>query len=162
TPGHRASMRPRRIRRGERSMPPAGGPHGLSFNAATPNSAWRTMLSWLKRMLLGLLQCGHAEFGVEHPLCAVDLLPAHTASMQPRRIRRGEQLPPGDVGEGNLRGDASMRPRRIRRGEQIGFCDVGANQNGFNAATPNSAWRTLKDAVNDFSKRFCFNAATPN
>src|SRR5207302_1324860 len=61
------------------------------FNAATPNSAWRTLRQTYQYIAMSNLQCGHAEFGVEN--------------------ERGPWP--------RCRGSAT-----------------------FNAATPNSAWRT--------------------
>src|SRR5438309_181233 len=62
---------------------------GPSFNAATPNSAWRTTytVEWDRDGIL--LQCGHAEFGVEDHTRCKRSASASIASMRPRRIRRG-------------------------------------------------------------------------
>src|SRR5947209_1918140 len=92
--GHAASMRRRRIRRGEatsgglaagkpqelqcghaefgvenNTAPRAASRSRTSFNAATPNSAWRTeydLPAVVSRFEFHKLQCGHAEFGVEN------------------------------------------------------------------------------------------------
>src|SRR5205807_1245347 len=63
---HRAaSMRPRRIRRGEAPQRAKSCWRPTCFNAATPNSAWRISRSRCGQALRSALQCGHAEFGVE-------------------------------------------------------------------------------------------------
>src|SRR5258708_7651911 len=88
---HRPSMRPRRIRRGER----------------VPGC-------YLLRPGEGL-QCGHAEFGVENLLTVAASAVQPAPSMRPRRIRRGE--PAQLIAGPSLARKPSMRPRRIRRGE---------------------------------------------
>ena len=67
TDAYDASMRPRRIRRGERgaaSRRGAGGRPG--FNAATANSPWRTIPVTSTNPFSFMLQCGHGEFAVEN------------------------------------------------------------------------------------------------
>src|SRR5205809_398586 len=125
-------MRPRRIRRGERREHNELGTQNHSFNAATPNSAWRTWLYKASRYIAYPLQCGHAEFGVENREAADEGRGDEGASMRPRRIRRGEQLQLAD--QARLDRLASMRPRRIRRGERPAHPRASRTGQGFNAA----------------------------
>src|SRR5438477_71267 len=109
-------MRPRRIRRGERSfMLHHGTMHHSCFNAATANSPWRTqeLVGDMRPTLV--LQCGHGEFAVENASRYPEDNTIQEASMRPRRIRRGE--PAQEINHCGPDARASMRPRRIRRGE---------------------------------------------
>src|SRR2546421_535021 len=83
-------MRPRQIRRGEHEGGAFGGKPDEGFNAATPNSAWRTSQGFLRGKVMERLQCGHAEFGVENDVTRSNIRRSKKASMRPRRIRRGE------------------------------------------------------------------------
>ncbi len=116
--GTPASMRPRRIRRGEPVRRGSAGRGWTGFNAATANSPWRTQpLASRRRVGRWRLQCGHGEFAVENQGKGCINSWSLLASMRPRRIRRGEhgrRLPLL-----RLYGGASMRPRRIRRGEPL-------------------------------------------
>ncbi len=87
------------------------------FNGATANSPWRT-----------------SPGGFSIPW-------SRSASMGPRRIRRGEPLS-RVVRDVLGRRDASMGPRRIRRGERPGKHPRVKWKDGFNGATANSPWRT--------------------
>src|SRR5258707_288254 len=85
-------MGPRRIRRGKQRNPALSPRAWSSFNGATANPPWKTMIS------------------------AEPTIPRARASMGPRRIRRGKPQ------EEMLYSDstrASMGPRRIRRGKRI-------------------------------------------
>jgi len=62
-----------------------------------------------------MLQCGHGEFAVENIAKLWGVPHYSSASMRPRRIRRGEH---GSAVVGEATETASMRPRRIRRGER--------------------------------------------
>src|SRR5947199_291935 len=109
-------MRPRRIRRGElqglrRLVHRQGG-----FNAATPNSAWRTVSQGQFGSWPNEPQCGHAEFGVENRMvtrCGARTTTSFNAAT-PNSAWRTE---PTEAVE-TLVVIASMRPRRIRRGER--------------------------------------------
>src|SRR6266511_2509484 len=61
------------------------------FNAATANSPWRTTLAETRLGAPRSLQCGHGEFAVENSAPRPAGHCARTASMRPRRIRRGER-----------------------------------------------------------------------
>src|SRR6266511_604153 len=88
--GGPASMRPRRIRRGEQENLSLSRTAHECFNAATANSPWRTGSCAVKVGSVSPLQCGHGEFAVENSLwLTLEAEPAK-ASMRPRRIRRGE------------------------------------------------------------------------
>src|SRR5437773_2597441 len=63
--------------------------------------------------------------------------------MRPRRIRRGDVVVDAGL---SADGPASMRPRRIRRGDCRHYPQTAARNPGFNAATPNSAWRRYATA----------------
>ncbi len=116
------------------------------------------------------LQWGHGEFAVENAeLQRGAWSESGSASMGPRRIRRGE--PPPERGPGQRRGKlqwghgefaveneptrhrcasgrvASMGPRRIRRGEPVPPAAYDVRRpGGFNGATANSPWRTRTGA----------------
>src|SRR5438067_1024094 len=61
-----ASMRPRRIRRGELRPTRIISGRNTCFNAATANSPWRTDAPQSTKGSGFGLQCGHGEFAVEN------------------------------------------------------------------------------------------------
>ena len=62
----KASMRPRRVRRGEHNIIILALSLNSGFNAATTSSSWRTKTLWKQKLLIAMLQCGHDEFVVEN------------------------------------------------------------------------------------------------
>ena len=115
--GHRrASIWPRRQRRGERaSCPRRRRPRGR-FNLATTSASWRTARNVGNPDTKGLLQFGHDVSVVENaPSGGMDGL-TRTASIWPRRQRRGERRPGQSVPPAPR---ASIWPRRQRRGEHV-------------------------------------------
>src|SRR6266511_2030404 len=69
------------------------------FNAATANSPWRTTLAETRLGAPRSLQCGHGEFAVENSAPRPAGHCARTASMRPRRIRRGERQAGAGAGD---------------------------------------------------------------
>ena len=127
-----ASMRPRRIRRGE------------------PAQRRRQSIT------VDTLQCGHGEFAVENEAnadaaMAASSFNAATANSPWRTSRAGAEL--------HRDTDASMRPRRIRRGERGQRCECRPLPAGFNAATANRRGEQRRvDCSSESYERF--NAAT--
>ena len=111
-----ASMRPRRIRRGNGVGAVYGERVALRFNEAAAHSP-------RKRAAAVTPLFGNASFNeaaAHSPRKLADLHAAQrraAASMRPRRIRRGNLREPLWL---SPRGSASMRPRRIRRGNWPG------------------------------------------
>src|SRR5438067_2188221 len=85
------------------------------------------------------LQCGHGEFAVEI-LTASSATSANSRRLQ---CGHGEFAVEMCLlrGQCQVRPTASMRPRRIRRGDLDQRRGVRGQRNRFNAATANSPWR---------------------
>ncbi len=177
-----ASMGPRRCRRGRRMLAGPGLAAEKGFNGATPMSAWKTPIQRITGSIAYTLQWGHADVGVEDSTTAAARWGGISASMGPRRCRRGRRDHRGRQAQASA---ASMGPRRCRRGRlpiqtddwytlqmlQWGHADVGVEDRprraartpptGFNGATPMSAWKTPTRTRPWSSTTTRFNGATP-
>src|SRR6266511_2826246 len=156
-----ASMRPRRIRRGERPTQRGEGNVSAKLQCghgefAVENPAWSRSLRQCPRPL----QCGHGEFAVENMARAVDRIDVEVLQCGHGEFAVENRTLAGVHGWSN---GASMRPRRIRRGEpEHGAGAARAAASSFNAATANSPWRTSKPPMPANKLPKGFNAATAN
>ena len=110
-----ASIWPRRQRRGEPSSWPRRGDTSSCFNLATTSASWRTRKPAAASPGCGMLQFGHDVSVVENP----DTLLGNMIAMS-----------------------ASIWPRRQRRGEPTGRPPCGRSSASFNLATTSASWRT--------------------
>ena len=104
-------------------------------------SSWKTtedfsLLFWFFR-----LQCGHDDVVVEDFAQDRTLDASPSASMWPRRCRRGRRGPVHGTGHDLF---ASMWPRRCRRGRRSEGLPWKARASCFNVATTMSSWKTRK------------------
>src|SRR5205807_855928 len=130
-----------------------------AFNAATPNSAWRSRCGLSRQPAPVILQCGHAEFGVEIAGAPASLPRASSAfnAATPNSAWRSA------LGVGDEVAEQVLQCGHAEFGVEIACAWTAPTSctSTFNAATPNSAWRstTTRRTKPPYGP---FNAATPN
>jgi len=110
----RASMEPRRIRRGNPTTKPARSPKATGLQWSRGEFAAETSRRQCPPLWRARLQWSRGEFAAETPMRGSGMPAGYVASMEPRRIRRGNSERCSTTVPS--RTQASMEPRRIRRG----------------------------------------------
>src|SRR5207249_500606 len=129
-----ASMRPRRIRRGEGNTCNPDGKVVEWLQCGHGEFAVENSLSSETLCTQSKLQCGHGEFAVENQVCC-------TVKRQNLRLQCGH----GEFAVEN----------------QMSWRNGSSKSRRFNAATANSPWRSGQRRSGR-NRRKCFNAATAN
>ena len=148
-----ASMRPRRIRRGERAAAELGRGHErASMRPRRIRRGERCDHACRAQPTVAALQCGHDEFAVENYSSMRSRSAGH-ASMRPRPEGRGE---PATSWRDRLSDELQCGhgPKTVENQMKVGQRHVS-----FNAATARRPWRTSMTTVRQELKTG-FNAAT--